>query len=114
MEIIKAYEFFGQFNVDYYEFTYSVDTSDENSSELYTEQMKLVAELAPLPLVTRMRAPLAKNVLNENGTLVADKFQLPAAAPPPAFIVTPMTAFSVRAVKLTSSVAVVSEPRVPN
>ncbi len=46
MQITKAYEFFGQFNVDYYEFTYSVDTSDESSSAMYNEQMKLVADLA--------------------------------------------------------------------
>lgn len=46
MEIIKAYEYFGQFDVDFYEFTYSVATSDAASSELYTQQMNLVADFA--------------------------------------------------------------------
>ena len=35
----------------------------------------LLAELAPLPLVTITREPLPKNVLNENGTLLAVSVQ---------------------------------------
>ncbi len=45
-EVVKSYEFLCSFDVNFYEFTYTVDPSDELSSQAYTEGMKSIAEIA--------------------------------------------------------------------
>ena len=45
-DVVSTYNFFKGFDVDFYEFSYTVEASDEASSQAYTEQMKKVADLA--------------------------------------------------------------------
>lgn len=46
MEIEKAYDFYQQFNVDTYEFAFSVDKSKSKLNENYIKQMTLIAKKA--------------------------------------------------------------------
>nr|BFD68451.1 hypothetical protein HAGR004_34730 [Bdellovibrio sp. HAGR004] len=46
MQIEKAYEFFQTLNADRYEFTYSVEESDDATNRLYVDQMNTIASKA--------------------------------------------------------------------
>jgi uncharacterized protein len=46
MEIEKAFDFFGELGVHYYEFNFSHTETDQAASDLYTEQMRKIAAKA--------------------------------------------------------------------